>query len=350
MIRIADPSDAEICYRSKLGKRFLRHRRSESLCMKPEEKEKEKDKRHHHGHHHKRHASTASGVRPPTVGDVLCSVLKSFAPAANEANANNKSSGTEANKPPTTNTATAAAGNDGQNASSSTSNTNATQTTLPAYGFKLQSPNGRPPCGVPLKHGIDMLQHVAQNFAAMMDPFATFMDQQNASGTAPTAPAAPTTLSSTVATATAEAMKTANEAIKTAAEAAKMATAAAVNQAKNQNEETEPLIAVDSDDEELPEKVAEKPNQQPQDCMIVDCSDDDDETLRKLVVSMNVSRKSSGVGSSIDAATQANRKDERSGSIEGDKGMFGLSFMPWKSRLFNDYICINYDSIFRFLH
>lgn len=334
MIRIADPSDAEICYRSKLGKRFLRHRRSESLCMKSEEKEKEKDKRHHHGHHHKRHASTASGVRPPTVGDVLCSVLKSFAPVANGANANNKTSGgTEANKPSTNNAATAAAGNDSQKASSSSSsNTNATQTPTnpPAYGFNFQNPNGRPPCAVPLKHGIDMLQHVAQNFAAMMDPFATFMDQQNASGMAPTAPTATTTQSSTVNTAAAQAIKTATEAVKTAAEAAKLATAAAVNQTKNQNEETEPLIAVDSDDDELPEKVAGKPNQQAQDCLIVDCSDDDDEALRNLVTSMNVSRKSSGGGNSVDAATQAARKDERSGSIEGDKGMFGLSFIPLK--------------------
>lgn len=314
--------------------------------MKPEEKEKEKDntKRHHHGHHHKRHASSASGIRPPTVGDVLANVSKllqnSFAPAPNEANANNKpSGGTEANKSSTTNTATGAAGNGSQKASSSTSNTNATQTPTnpPAYGFNFQNPNGRPPCAVPLKHGMDMLQHVAQNFAAMMDPFATFMDQQNASGTAPSAPNAPTastTQSSTVNAAAAEAFKTATEAVKTAAEAAKMATAAAVNQTKNQNEETEPLIAVDSDDDELPEKVAEKPNQLPQDCMIVDCSDDDEEALRNLVSSMNVSRKSSG-GSSQDAATQANRKDERSGSIEGDKGMFDLSFLNSQSI----YIC-----------
>lgn len=319
MIRIADPSDAEICYRSKLGKRFLRHRRSESLCMKPDEKEKEKDKRHHGHHHHKRHASSASGVRPPTVGDVLSCVLKSFAAGPNEANANNKpSGGTETNKQST------AAGNEAQSQqkTSSSSNTNATQTppNPPAYGFNFANANGKPPCAVPLKHGIDMLQHVAQNFAAMMDPFATFMEQ-NASATAPTAPTATTTQSSTVNAAVAKAVNTANEAVKTAAVAAKIATEAAVNQAKNQTEETEPLIGVDSDDEELPEKVAEKPNQPAQDCMIVDCSDDDEEDLRNLVTSMNVSRKSSD---GVVVAPEANKNDERSGSIEGDKGIFDL--------------------------
>lgn len=333
MVRIAEPSDAEICYRSKLGKRFLRHRRSESLCMKAEEKEKEKEKRHHHGHHHKRHASSASGIRPPTVGDVLCSVLKSFAPVPNEANANNKATGGDAKKPTNTSaTAASAAGAESQKPSTSTSSTNATQTPTnpPAYGFNFQNPNGRPPCAVPLKHGIDMLQHVAQNFAAMMDPFATFMDQQSASGTAPTAPTATATPSpiANVNAVAAEAIKTASEAMKTATEAVKTAASVASSQTNDKTDETEPLIGVDSDDDALPEKVAEKPNQPPQDVMIVDCSDDDEEDLRHLITSMNVSRKSSGggsgSGSGIDAAAQANKTDERSGSIESDKGMFGL--------------------------
>lgn len=328
MIRICDPNDAAICYRSKLGKRFLRHRRSESLCMKPEEKEKEKEKRHHHGH--KRHASTASGVRPPTVSDVLCSVLKSFAAGANngEASKTTQSGGTDA----ATNTANASGGNVGQSQkASSSSSTNATQTPInpPAYGFNFPNANPNEKC-VPLKQGIDMLSHVAQNFAAMMDPFATFMDGMDAPTAPPQTTDMPTTaasntgntpvnatvsqapivpvIASTIQSAAETAAQAAAVAAKTAAEAAKSALEAA-SLANNANSSVaEPLsntmfVTIEDD--------------------VSDDDDDKDDTMGEKIEDLRKSLQSSMTmmrDSVHDLPPQPNKKDERSGSIDTDKG------------------------------
>lgn len=340
MIRICDPNDAEICYRSKLGKRFLRHRRSESLCTKLDEKEKEKDKRHHHGHHqHKRHASSASAVRPPTFSDVLCSVLKSYAAGPNEASASTKPTqpgGADSSKnqsakvgaEASTSTATAGNANEGRKASSAP-NTNATQTPVnpPPYGFSFPGVSPNEKC-VPLKHGIDMLSHVAQNFAAMMDPFATFMEQQTAEAYASATPRSTpqsTTTATTPTTAQAAAAATANvvesaataaaqaatAAMKAAEQAAKMAVEATVTANKGNTDDTEPLLLIEDisdDDDEV--QMADNVN--------VNVIED----LRKsLHSSMNMSHESSGDSATSVIQTDAGKKDERSGSMETDKGM-----------------------------
>lgn len=299
MIRIADPNDAEICYKSKLGKRFLRHRRSGSLCSKSVEEEEKKHFRH--PHHHKRHASGATGVRPPTVGDVLANMLHSFA-GTSGANGNAQpSSNTEStNQPAATATAPAAAEKSQPKKTSASvgSTPAATPTGCPAYGFNIANANGKPH----LKNGIDMLQNVAQNFAAMMDPFATFMEQSaNAYASAASAASA----------SSANASESASAA---AANGNVAATASATVPVQTATETAEPMTGINVD-QVSSEKVTDKEAQVIKDIMIVDCSDDEDEDLRRLVTALNVDRKSSD-----DAASTASKKDENSASIEAEKG------------------------------
>lgn len=275
MIRIADPNDAEICYKSKLGKRFLRHRRSESLCSKMEDKA-EKRHGHHggHGHHghgpHKRHASSAT-VRQPTIGELLfgtnfqnifkCPVNENPTASASASASANAATSTE--KP-----------NQTPNAEKKSTQTNAMPTTTPtnppSYGFN--APNAKSPC-VPLKQSIDILSNMAQNFAAMMDPFA------------------------------AASLNAANAANLQFQGLSSMAGAAANPTTEN----TESTTQINSDKEKETEKtttdnemiiepttgtVAEKAAKKGKnlDVMIVDCTDDDDdeEDLRILVNSLNV--------------------------------------------------------------
>lgn len=297
MIRITDPSDAEICHKSKLGKRFLRHRRSESLCTKSDDKEK---KHHHHPHpHHKRHASNASGVRPPTVGDVLHSVLQTLTGAGNAPPNSNLSS----NQQPTTNTeakttkpADTAEKKQPKTKSASTGTTPILTPTSCPYGFNIPTENGKPP----LKNGMDMLSHVAQNFAAMMDPFATFMEQSaNAYASAASASAAATTASTN-----------ASESAATAAAKEDVATSSANVSSQTAAENTE-TTAVNTD-----QVSSDKPTEKQNTVMIVDCSDDEDEDLRKLVTALNVDQKKTD-----ETASATNEKNERSASIDADKSL-----------------------------
>lgn len=324
MIRIADPSDAEICYKSKLGKRFLRHRRSESLCAKMEEREKKHHGHHHHPHphphpppHHKRHASSASGVRPPTVSDVIATVLSSFAGTNNSPCSNGQpSTNTESTNTQSTNTKTTAGESQPKKPSTSTKSTSTTTTTststptptsAPSYGFNVGNAPGKPQ----LKQGMDMLSHVAHNFAAMMDPFATFMEQS----------------ANAYASAASDAAASATAASATASSQTKKAKKVTDTQPTPRIEERVIVTTVDADKESAMDKqgqneesTADKQVQKSQeDIMIVDCSDDEDEDedeadLRKLVTALN--------RNSIEATTSTeNKQDERSGSIEGEKGL-----------------------------
>lgn len=291
MIRITDPNDAEICYKSKLSKRFLRHRRSESLCLKPEEK----SSRHHYPHHHKRHASSASGVRPPTIRDVFDNIRTAFA-AANTANVN-ETPINAASQPATASAPAAGATAEPKKVSKSA---NATPTTTPiappAYGFQFPTANGKQPC-VPLKQGFDMLSHVANNFAAMMDPFATFMEQ-SANAYASAASAA-----SATAAPSANATETTTMVKDNAGSATATATASANSTATAQpNAE----VIVPTTGNSSPQAPAKKADEKAQEPMIIDCSDDE-EDLRNLVTSLNVSRKSSDGN-----ASATNKKDDRS--------------------------------------
>lgn len=299
MIRIADPNDAEICYKSKLGKRFLRHRRSGSLCSKSVEDEEKKHFRH--PHHHKRHASSASGVRPPTVGDVLANMLHSFA-GTGGANGNAQpSSNTESSNQPAATAATAAEKCQPKKTSASVGSTpTTTPTSCPAYGFNIANANAN---GKPhLKNGIDMLQSVAHNFAAMMDPFATFMEQSaNAYASAASA-------------ASASSANASESASMAAANGNVAATASASVPVQTATETAEPMTDITAD-QVSSEKVTDKGAQVIKDIMIIDCSDDEDEDLRRLVTALNVDRKSSD-----DAASTASKNDENSASVEADKG------------------------------
>lgn len=295
MVRIADPSDAEICYKSRLGKRFMRHRRSESLS--------DKDMKRHH--HHKRHASNAS-VRGPTVGDLLRNVCKNLI-TENQTDPNAKPS-TSAE----TQTQTPTMGNENQQTTSKSANTTPATTPLfpPTYGFTIPNLNGKPPC-VPLKQSIDVLSNMAQNFAAMMDPFGAFMEQSTnsnnpfadaASNTATAATAAAeqaTAAASAAATAAAEAIRKANE-----AQNVQVTATAPVASAPEQStivETPEPMVDVNTE---------QQASVEPKDIMIVDCSDDeDDEALRNLVTSMNVNQNSND-------KAEASKKDA---SIESGK-------------------------------
>ncbi|XP_055303023.1 protein ref(2)P-like [Sitodiplosis mosellana] len=285
MIRIADPQDAEICYKSKLGKRFLRHRRSESLCSKPEEK----IGKHHH--HHKRHASSVS-VRPPhPFGDIVYGVLQSLA-GTNNANQNTKAA---------TNTAAPSQGSSDENQSKNgaappkAAQPIITPTSAPSYGFTIENPNSnpKPPC-VPLKQSIDMLSHMAHNFAAMMDPFAAYMDQ-SASASASSAATAAATAATAAAATTASAASATNS------------TNTAASSANTENESM-------TTDQEA--STADKaPNKVIVDAMVIDCSDDEDEDLRNLVTSLHVAPNPTK-----DNAPEANKKDESVTSIDNDKG------------------------------
>lgn len=304
MVRIADPQDAEICYKSRLGKRFMRHRRSESLS----------DKDMKRNHHHKRHASNAS-VRGPTVGDLLRNVCKNLI-TENPADPNAKPS-TSAE----TQTQTPTMSNENQKTTSKSANTTPATTPLfpPTYGFAIPNLNGKPPC-VPLKQSIDVLSNMAQNFAAMMDPFGAFMEQSTNSNnpfaaaasnaaTAATSATARATVAteqataaaSAAAAATAEAIRKANEA-QQIAQATAMAPVASAPEQSTIVETPESMVVVNTDQEASVE---------PKDIMIVDCSDDEEEeALRNLVTSMNVNQNSND-------NAEASKNDA---SIESAKG------------------------------
>lgn len=290
MIRIADPNDAEICYKSKLGKRFLRHRRSESLCSKPEEKLG----KHHHGHHHghKRHASSAS-VRPPhPFGDIVYGVLQSLAGNNQNTNAATKTdapnqSATVANQQATAN---------------ATSNTT-TPTSAPSYGFSAENSNPsatpKSPC-VPLKQSIDILSHMAQNFATMMDPFSTYMEQMSNSASASASVAA--NAASAAAASVASSVKVDESANKSKDDISANASVNGENEPMNTDQES-------SAANKEPNKVA--------DAMIIDCSDDEDEDLRNLVTSLHVAPTTTG----SDNAPEADKKDECATLTDNEKGL-----------------------------
>lgn len=272
MIRIADPNDAELCYKTKLGKRFLRHRRSESLCSKLEEKA---EKRHgHHGlhgpHGHKRHASSASSVRPPHFSEVLNGILHSIAGTNANQNGTSAAASASASASATSNvnteTANRTAAQESQkkkSAASSNATPTATPTSAPSYGFAV--PDAKAPC-VPLKQSIDMLSHMAHNFAAMMDPFATYMENGSSEAVAK---------------------------FKAAAQTAATATMPAETSTENdsQTNENEPMNGAKNGDQ-TQKTAAEK---SPKDLvMIVDCSEDEEEeALRNLVTSMTVNQPAS---------------------------------------------------------
>lgn len=368
MIRIAHPNDAEICYKSKLGKRFLRHRRSESLCSKDEKVGK------HHHYHHKRHASNAS-VRPShPFGNFVSGVLQSFVdnPYQNDnANANastntvlssqkvdgKKSQKIHNGQPATTAKAsvfgTSAASASGrsmvvgdlvrdflqvletpkQNSNASTNtgkaegekqektvNGTATKptsapnvqsfgTTAPSYGFNVagDAASKKSP-DVPLKQSIDMLSHMAQNFAAMMDPFATYMEK-NANSSAATAVAAGAAAAATAAKAAAN-----SSIVATTAAMAKLSdatTAPIENVLNNASTSTESAEPMNCDQELSNNEVCLGSG-----AMVIDCDDDDeDEALRNLVTSLNVN-----TSNSTNDVAEATKKDSVT-SIENEKGL-----------------------------
>lgn len=317
MVRIADPGDADICYRSKLGKRFLRHRRSEGLSTKSEEKDAKR-------HHHKRHASSASGVRPPTTSELLYNLYHSYANPNVNANAN-------ANVNGSTNAGT---NTEGAGSQSETTPTNSpphckVPPTTPAngpsqYGFVGPNGNGKPPC-VPLKNGIDMFANIAHNFAAMMDPFATFMENANAyasaASNASTASAAATSAAATSAatTSTASAPSTPsaapsvpasdNSTVSAEAEAKKIMDAMFAT-ASGQSQNTEMPAVINNQD-----KAAEKEDE----VVIVDCSDTEEEDLRRLVTALNVNQGASGEASSAEPTSSTKNEAPISAEV-ADKG------------------------------
>lgn len=207
LLRIANPNDAEICYRAKLGKRFGRHRRSESLCSKPTE-ERHHDKKGNHdnkGHHdkkahHKRHAPCS---RPANFVDVVSDILKSVVGTGAEVQSDNASGSNENPKP------TSAQENQNvQNGKNPNTSSTATPLNTPLQGTLPFNPckfheSFLPPCNdlnncklkncMPinynnqksnnsgqLKTHIDTLSNMAQNFATMMDPFATYIKESTA--------------------------------------------------------------------------------------------------------------------------------------------------------------------------
>lgn len=303
MIRIADPGDADICYRSKLGKRFLRHRRSESLCAKDEKIAKHHHNPHHHGH--KRHSSSASARRPNTLSDYFLDVLQSINNPNQNANAT-----TSAETP-------SQSSNDG-NQNKTGSGTSTTKTTptappqstaAPSYGFNFGNANGtkaKSPC-VPLKQSIDMLSHMAQNFATMMDPFGAYMETlANAS----TSAAAASSASAAATAAASAATASAKAAEKTATPTENVSVSVSAVPIAEPMDHDAPGANKESNKE--PNKESNKepnPTQEGSDVMIIDCSDDEDEDIRKMITSLNVNSNESNTNKEA-AAADANKKDD----------------------------------------
>lgn len=229
LLRIANPNDADICYRTKLGKRFIRHRRSESLCSKPDDR-KGHDKK---GHHHKRHTS---GAIP--LADMFKDLLNS---AVNYAPADNVSAAAAAAGNAETANQDQSNGNHGQKSAASSAKT----PTAPPVGDAWKKER----C-VQFKSGIDTLSNIAQNFAAMMDPFNTYIQE------AAEAANASATAAATAAAAATVAANSAPSAEKAAADA-----------------NVEPMDGIDSEKEKQTAPV-------PSDVMIIDCADDDDDDSR----------------------------------------------------------------------
>lgn len=163
MLRIANPNDAEICHRAKLGKRFGRHRRSESLCSKPTE-DRQHDKKGHHDKkaHHKRHVPFS---RSANFADVVSDILKSVvSPGADVLSGLKPNVTTQGNQ------------ND-QNGKKPKTSSTATSLNTPSEG-SLPLPTSKQPGNCEqLKTHIDTLSNMAQHFAEMMDPFATYINE-----------------------------------------------------------------------------------------------------------------------------------------------------------------------------
>ncbi|XP_031624754.1 sequestosome-1 [Contarinia nasturtii] len=297
MIRIADPSDAEICYRSKLGKRFLRHRRSESLCAKDEKIAKHHHNPHHHGH--KRQSLGVSARRPNSFFEQVIDVLHGVNTPNQNANAPNVTPAQGTNN-----------GNEKKTGCGTSSKaTPSAPPTAPSYGFNFCNNNGnakpKSPC-VPLKQSIDMLSHMAQNFATMMDPFGAYMESlASANHTASSA---------------ATSAATAKESAKAAATAAEAAAAAATSAKATENVASpkENVSASAENNEQKVDEDASMTNQEPSkvsDAIVIDCSDDEDEDLRNMVLSLNVNSTEANKEASNDAI----KKDESVESIENEK-------------------------------
>lgn len=232
MVRVTDPNDAEILYKTRLGKRFMRHRRSESSCPKLDEKvlmKKLDDIKMKH--HHKRHGQCA---RPNPIGDIVSSVLQSLS-QQNFANPNNN----------TTNT------NNGNN-----TNANPPQGSSNNNDNGGQNPKPSPTTDVPkyCKNSIDMFANIASNFATMMDPFATFVEVVT--------PTATTAASATTST----------------------------NTTTQSSQAAEPMHVEEATTEKVSDLQQQQQKQQEQpkakdaaEVMIVDCSDNEDEDVHKLV-------------------------------------------------------------------
>lgn len=333
MIRIANPNDADLCYKSKLGKRFLRHRRSESLCSKAEEKA---EKRHgHHGPHgnhghgpHKRHASSAS-VRQPTLGDLIFGsnyqnmfrpfVANQCGQATANASASASAEAATSNEKPTGATTV-----ESQPKKSSSTN-NATPTMKPSNSPQTsrwfgQNALPKPPCVPYAKHGIDALSVMAQNFAAMMDPFNSDMSRSNQQKQDYYI----------------KIQQDYSDAMASYKAAMGMHNAQA-KQTAEKTDEVEPMIDINMDEEtataaaaaaEIPAatktatatETGKEPNKTPENVMIIDCSEDEDEAdLRNLVKLLNVDATPSN-----NAANETEKKDESVISQDNEKGLFQL--------------------------
>lgn len=305
MIRITNPNDVEICHKSKLAKRFLRHRRSESLCKQNDDKANDVS---HKRHHHKRYASTAQCSVPtnaPSGHIEMKKFLQSLARStASSTEASNNfiqsltrsaaTSTAASNQNATTDNAQA---NNEQPKSNESNNSNAkaSATTIPLNSPLQDLPKllglnfnagAKSPC-VPLKHSMEILANMANNFAAMMDPFV------NVNATAASPNATSNAFTSTPNT-------TPNS---------------SANDNREKSNENVESMEVDHD-----EKSSEpQPTDQKEKCddvIIVDCFDDD-EDVRNLVSSMDAFKPNSDDDKQ---SNEQNQAAERIVPIELEKG------------------------------
>lgn len=264
MIRIADPSDAEFYYRSRLGKRFFRQRRAESAKCD----EKSGDSKKHH--HHKRQTCG----QKPVPFDAFISFLEPLLQS------NQNAQQTAAQKKPTSTATTTTNNNNSNNGTNPnvtnwnwqrpTTAANTTQTPpatpinpIPACVQNLQHlismglananaklATSQCPVQSNVKTGIDAISSIAQNFATMMDPFAMQADSNgNAAETTTT-----TTSSTTTQTSTAQATGTTSltdSASGTNATKPNTMTLQYTKITKEKSPEPEPIIVDLSDDDEI---------------------------------------------------------------------------------------------------
>lgn len=271
MIRMTEPSDAESFHRMKLGRRFMRHRRSEG--HKPSVPSYKKCSRRSGVDDISEALDSFLGIQMP--------ILVPGPPPADKSKATS-STNSAANASNGKHASSAASASNGKHASSAANASNGTR------GASTSAPTTpRDP------FGLGTLSHMAQHFATMMDPFATHgsfeenrqkyktaMDElSKVYSTFPAGlvcsnwatPAAPTSATATASTSTSTSATTSTStSASTAVDTANVATTTATTIEAMENADNATSTSGN-------ENQSTEANQEPVDsiAMIIDCSDDE---------------------------------------------------------------------------